>query len=92
MSAGARPSNKERIIEHVETQERTGAMPYKITYEPLNRIVGVTPKTVEKETAAEAWKLVDGLMHSDERVTIIGPRGLKIGWQELKEIASREGN
>jgi hypothetical protein len=57
-------------------------MPYKIT---LNRIV-----TVEIETAAEAWKLVDGLMHSDERVTIVHPDGYEIGWPELQKIASKD--
>jgi hypothetical protein len=40
-------------------------MPYKITYEPLNRIRGVTPKTFERETATEAWKEVDGLTRSE---------------------------
>jgi hypothetical protein len=45
-------------------------MPYKVTFEPLNRISGVKPTTVEIETAAEAWKTVDGLQRSDEKVTI----------------------
>jgi hypothetical protein len=66
-------------------------MPYKITFEPLNRIAGVRSTTVEIETAAEAWKEVDGLMRSDERVTIVDPHGHEIGWQELKEIATRGG-
>ena len=30
-------------------------MPYEITYQPLNRIRGVEPKTVTYNTAAEAW-------------------------------------
>jgi hypothetical protein len=38
-------------------------MPYKITFEPLNRIAGVKPTTVEIETAAKAWMEVA----SDER-------------------------
>jgi hypothetical protein len=65
-------------------------MPYKVTFEPLNRISGVRPKTVEIETAAAAWKQVDGLMHSDERVTIVDPIGLEIDWQELKRRAETE--
>jgi hypothetical protein len=68
------------------------AMPYKITFEPLNRIAGVKPTTVEIETAAEAWREVDGLMRSDERVKIVDPRGVEIGWQWLKEIAEKEDN
>lgn len=67
-------------------------MPYKVTFEPLNRIAGVKPKTVEIETAAEAWMEVYGLMKSDERVTIVDPHGRTIGWQELKEIAAKEAN
>ena len=65
-------------------------MPYKISFEPLSRISGVKSKTVEKETAAEAWKLADGLMRSDEIVKIIHPYGHEIGWQELRELAKRE--
>ena len=63
-----------------------------MTFEPRNRIAGVKPKTVEIETAAKAWMEVDGLMLSDERVTIVDPHGREIGWQELKEIASKEAN
>jgi hypothetical protein len=65
-------------------------MSYKITSEPRKRISGVKAKTVEKETAGEAWKLVDGLMRSDEMVKILHPYGHEIGWQELSEIAKRE--
>jgi hypothetical protein len=67
-------------------------MPYRITFEPLNRIAGVQPNTAEIESAAEAWKLVDDLMHSDEKVTIVDPHGVEIRWQELKEIAEKESN
>ena len=67
-------------------------MPYKVTFEPLNRIAGVKPTTVDIETAAKAWMEVHGLMASDEKVTIIDPHGRVIGWQELKEIAAKEAN
>ncbi len=66
-------------------------MPYKITFEPLNPIAGVKPTTVEIKTAAEAWREVDGLLRSDERVKIVDPHGVEIGSQELKEIAEKEG-
>jgi hypothetical protein len=47
-----------------EIDEQGGReMPYKITFEPLNRIAGVKPTTVEIETAAKAWMEVA----SDER-------------------------
>ena len=62
-------------------------MPYTITFEPLNRIQGVKPTTVVKETAKEAWKTVDALMRSDERVTI---NGGMMGWQELRMLAEQE--
>jgi hypothetical protein len=52
----------------------------------------VKPTTVEIKTAAEAWKEVDSLMHSDEKVKIVDPHGLEIEWQELKKIAEKEGN
>jgi hypothetical protein len=65
-------------------------MPYKITFEPLNRISGVKSETVEIETAAEAWKTVDGLQRSDEKVTIRGPSGREIGWQELRDEALKK--
>lgn len=67
-------------------------MPYKVTFEPLNRIAGVEPTTVEIETAAAAWIEVYGLMASDERVRIVNPHGREIGWQELKDIAEKETN
>jgi hypothetical protein len=61
-------------------------MPFIITYEPLISIRGVKPKTVVKESAKEAWNLVDALMRSDERVTL---RGDTSSWQELKMLAER---
>ena len=35
---------------------------------------------------------VQGLMYSDETVTIVDPHGHTIEWQELKEIAAKEAN
>jgi hypothetical protein len=64
-------------------------MAYHVTYEPINRIAGVEPKTVIFETAAEAWKAVDGLMRSDERVTI-KENGLPIGWEQLRDLAAKD--
>ncbi len=65
-------------------------MPFKITYEPLNRIRGVKPETTDVETAAKAWAQVQALMASDEKVTIIDPHGRMIGWQALKALAVKE--
>jgi hypothetical protein len=50
----------------------------------------VGPKTVEIETAADAWKTVDGLQRSDEKVTIKDPWGQDIGWQELRDQALKK--
>jgi hypothetical protein len=69
-----------------------GTCSYRITYEPLNRIAGVKAKTVVFETAGKAWIEVYGLMASDEKVTIVGPRGRTIEWQELKELAAKEAH
>jgi hypothetical protein len=65
-------------------------MPFKITFQPINKIDGVKPTTVEEDTAKAAWKLVYGLMQSDERVEIVGPSGWSMDWQELKRLASEE--
>jgi hypothetical protein len=62
-------------------------MAYKIAFEPLNRIRGVEPTTVTKETATEAWRAVEGLMRSDERVTI---NDGMMSWQRLKQLAEDE--
>jgi hypothetical protein len=68
-------------------------MPFKITFEPLNRIKGVTPTTAEVETAARAWLEVHGLQMSDEKVTeIITPDGRRISWEELRDLALTEKN
>ncbi|MDG4854078.1 MULTISPECIES: hypothetical protein [unclassified Mesorhizobium] len=66
-------------------------MAFKITYEPLNRIAGVQPQMVEKESAREAWIAVDALMKSDERVTI-SEDGHSITWQELRDRAKGSAN
>ena len=67
-------------------------MSYKITFEPLNRISGVKPRTVELATASEAWVQAQGLMASDEKVRVLAPEGYEIGWQELKALADEEAN
>ena len=59
---------------------------YSITYEPLNGIVGVTPKTTTTNTAADAWAIADSLQRSDEKV-IIRRFGREIGWEELRDEA-----
>jgi hypothetical protein len=68
-------------------------VPYRFTYEPLNRIAGVKPSTGERETASEAWLQVHGLQMSDKKVTeIIAPDGRSITWQELSELAASDAN
>ena len=81
-----------RLAGVTRTRAGRNEMPYKITFEPRNRIAGVKAKTVEIENAAKAWIEVQGLMYSDERVTIVDPHGHTIEWQELKEIAAKEAN
>jgi hypothetical protein len=68
------------------------AMPYQITYEPWLPIAGVTAKTVERETAAEAWASVTFLVASDEKTTIIDAYGWEISREELRARAQREFN
>jgi len=68
-------------------------MPFKITFEPLNRIKGVKPTMAEVETAARARLEVHGLQMSDEKVTeIVAPDGRRITWQELRDLALAEQN
>ena len=67
-------------------------MPYSITYEPMSRIAGVKPNTVTKETAAEAWALVQQLNASDEKTEIRDAHGRDIGWEELRLLAEREAH
>ena len=67
-------------------------MPYTITFEPLNPIKGVKPKSVEFATASEAWAQAQGLMASDEKATVLAPGGYEIGLQELKMLANEEAN
>lgn len=63
-------------------------MPFRITYEPMNRIRGVQPSSAEFATAYDAWMAVDGLQMSDENVTsITTPDGRIISPQELKALA-----
>lgn len=64
-------------------------MPYKITFEPLNRIKGVRSAMVERDTAAEALVTVRDLMAGDERVSsIVDPDGRTIDWRELQARAT----
>lgn len=65
-------------------------MPYLITSEPYFKMQGARELTVEKNSAVEAWSLVDSLIKSDERVTIRTPEGFKIDWQYLKMLADQE--
>ena len=67
-------------------------MPYEITYEPVNRIAGVAAKTVTKETAAEALKLVEALNRSDAKTTVKDTLGYYIGLEELSRLAAKETN
>jgi hypothetical protein len=59
---------------------------YSITYEPLNYIVGVNPKTVTMNTAVEAWATVEVLQRRGERVAI-RRFGADIEWEELRAEA-----
>ena len=65
-------------------------MPYKITTGPLTRGHAAAKVTFEKETAMEAWGLVDGLRGNQERVTILHPDGYPIDWLELEALADAE--
>ena len=67
-------------------------MPYTITYQPINRIAGVTPGTATRDTAASAWMLVQQLHASDEKTEIKDPAGCAISWEELRDRAAREAN
>jgi hypothetical protein len=67
------------------------SMAYQLTYQPLNRIAGVSPRTVGCATAAEAWTLYQQLTASDERVEI-KTDGRHMGSGELQLLAEREAN
>ena len=67
-------------------------MAYTITFQPLNRFDGVTPNTVTKATAAEAWAEVQMLKASGEWVTIRDQAGQTISWQELRDLAAQGAN
>ena len=67
-------------------------MPYKLTFEPRNKISGVKPSTVEIETAAEAWAEVTCLEASDEKVTVQDASGRAISSEELRIQAKKEAN
>jgi hypothetical protein len=64
-------------------------MPFLVTYEPVNLVLGDVPITVEIGTAVDAWAEVDGLHLRDQRVTrILTPEGHGITWQELRDLAT----
>jgi hypothetical protein len=65
-------------------------MAFHVTYEPRNRIAGVKPRTVTKETAAEALKLVLGLEMSDEIASVKTDSGRPIEQWELRDMADAE--
>ncbi len=65
-------------------------MTYHLTYQPFNWIAGVSPTTVTKETAAEAWATVQQLEASDHRVEILGPSGHMMDRITLRELAAKE--
>jgi hypothetical protein len=67
-------------------------VPYKITFEPRNRIAGVTASTVEIGTAVEAWAELVGLEASDEKATIQDAYGREIGREELRAQATKEAH
>jgi hypothetical protein len=67
-------------------------VPYKIAYQPLTAIRGVTERTVRKETAAAALVLVDQLNANDETTSITDPRGEVISREELRDQAAKEAN
>ena len=67
-------------------------MPYKITFEPRNKITGVRPTTVEIETAAEAWTELVGLEASDERATVEDEYGRAVSREELRARATKVAN
>lgn len=66
-------------------------MPYTFTFEPLNRIQGVSPTTATAHTAVDCLRQVRGLEMSDERVTdIVSPDGRSISKAELELLAASE--
>jgi hypothetical protein len=65
---------------------------YTITSGPRNPIAGVAEKSVSKETAADAWALVQQLDASDEKATIRNSSGRWIGRRELRSRATKEAN
>ena len=64
-------------------------MAFTITFEPINRIAGTQPGSAQFDSAKDAWREVEGLIRSDEKVTI-QQDGHVISSQHLKELAARE--
>jgi hypothetical protein len=70
-----------------------GALPYTIKYQPYTRprASRESPGTASKDTAADAWALVQQLMASDEKATEIkDPSGRLISLEELRDRAASE--
>jgi hypothetical protein len=67
-------------------------MAFYIQYQPLNPILGVGPRTVSKQTAAEAWAEIQMLEASDERVEVRDAGGRIIDKAELRVLAEQEQN
>jgi hypothetical protein len=68
------------------------ALPYTITSGPRNPIPGTRETTVSKETAAEAWALVQKLEDSDQWTVVKDLSGRGISWQELRDRAAKGAN
>jgi len=67
-------------------------MTFSVTFGPRNPIPGVRHKTVEKETAAEAWALVLQLEASDEEARVHDASGREVGREELRTLAKAGAN
>jgi hypothetical protein len=65
-------------------------VPYQITFSPTNPTVAVQGKTVVRETAVEAWALVQHIFEGLEGPAITDPSGERIGWRELRARATKE--
>ena len=65
-------------------------MCYSITFEPLNRVVGVKPLILFLKTAAKAWAEVQMLQAGDARIEIRDPGGRIMTSRALRVIAEDE--
>jgi hypothetical protein len=67
-----------------------GPVPYEIKFGAKNRVAQLQGKIVVRETAIEAWAVVQHLSESDEVPSITDPSGEDIGWHELRIRAIAE--